>query len=420
MWLWCVAGLVFAMVLVGGATRLTESGLSIVEWKPVTGAVPPFGEADWQAEFAKYKTIPQYERLNRGMSLDEFKTIYWWEWGHRLLGRLIGAAFLLPFLWFLWRRSFDRRTGFGLAGIFALGAVQGAVGWWMVASGLTERVSVSQYRLAFHLTLACMIYVALVWTADRTPPPYPPPGSLPNPPPLAGEGREGDATEAAPRIVPRRLRWSAGALLALALVQIYLGALVAGLRAGLIFNTWPLIDGSFIPRAADLFFAHPLLRNFFENTLTVQFDHRMAAYGLCALALIHAVDARLHGDKPLATGAAFVAAALLAQAGIGIMTLIRGVPIELALSHQAMALVALTAATLHAARTFRGRAGTAGVPPALYGGASHAGETPAVPAKQSRTTQGIEDTGMRHLSSLQPVDINKLVIAISTPSRRLS
>jgi cytochrome c oxidase assembly protein subunit 15 len=349
-WLWCVASLVFAMVLVGGATRVTESGLSIVEWKPVTGAVPPLGEADWQAEFAKYKTIPQYERLNRGMSLDEFKTIYWWEWGHRLLGRIIGAAFLLPFLWFLWRGSFDRRTSFALAGIFALGAVQGAVGWWMVASGLTERVSVSQYRLAFHLTLACMIYVALVWTADRTP-------SL-HPRPLAGEGGDGAPAR---RIVPRRLRWSAGALLVLAIVQIYLGALVAGLRAGLIFNTWPLIDGSFIPRAADLFFAHPLWRNFFENTLTVQFGHRMAAYGLCALALIHAADARLHGrDKRLATGAGFMAVAVLAQAGIGIMTLIRSVPIELALLHQAGALVVLTAAALHAARTVGRSAGTAG------------------------------------------------------------
>jgi heme a synthase len=352
-WLWCVAGLVFAMVLVGGATRLTESGLSIVEWKPVTGAVPPLGEAEWQAEFAKYKTIPQYERLNRGMSLDEFKTIYWWEWGHRLLGRVIGAAFLVPFLWFLWKRSFDRRTSFALAGIFALGAVQGAVGWWMVASGLTERVSVSQYRLAFHLTLACMIYVALVWTADRKPAPYPPP--------LAGKGREGAAAR---RMAPGRLRWSACALLVLAIVQIYLGALVAGLRAGLIFNTWPLIDGSFIPRTADLFFAHPLWRNFFENTLTVQFDHRMVAYGLCALALIHGVDARLHGrDKRLATGAGFVAVAVLAQAGIGIMTLIRGVPIELALLHQAVAMVVLTAATLHAARTVG--AGSAGVSPAV-------------------------------------------------------
>src|SRR5712675_1462024 len=364
-WLWCVASLVFAMVLVGGATRLTESGLSIVEWKPVTGAVPPLGEADWQAEFAKYKTIPQYERLNRGMSLDEFKTIYWWEWGHRLLGRIIGAAFLLPFLWFVWRRSFDRRTGFALAGIFALGAVQGAVGWWMVASGLTERVSVSQYRLAFHLTLACMIYVALAWTADRT--------------------LLASATQAARRMAPRRLRWSACAVLALAIVQIYLGALVAGLRAGLIFNTWPLIDGNLIPRTADLFFAHPLWRNFFENTLTVQFDHRMAAYGLCALALIHAVDARLHGrDKRLATGAGFVAVAVLAQAGIGIMTLIRGVPIELALLHQAVALVVLTAATLHAARTVGRSAGSAGVSPALSGGAADASGTPAVPERRIR------------------------------------
>ena len=331
LWLWCVAGLVFAMVLVGGATRLTESGLSIVEWKPVTGAIPPLGEADWQAEFAKYKTIPQYERLNRGMSLDEFKAIYWWEWGHRLLGRLIGTAFLLPFLWFLWRRLIDRRLALALTGIFTLGAVQGAVGWWMVASGLTERVSVSQYRLAFHLTLACMIYAALAWTADRT---------------LAHA-----RTQAAPQAAPRRLRWIACALLVLVIVQIYLGALVAGLRAGLIYNTWPLIDDSLIPSAAHLFFDQPLWRNFFENTLTVQFDHRMVAYGLCVLALFHAVDAHRQGrGEALATGAGFVAIAILAQAGIGVMTLTRGVPIEIALLHQAMALVVLTAATLHAAR----------------------------------------------------------------------
>jgi heme a synthase len=382
-WLWCVAALVFAMVLVGGATRLTESGLSIVEWKPVTGTIPPLGEADWQAEFAKYKTISQYQRLNRGMSLDEFKTIYWWEWGHRLLGRIIGAAFLLPFLWFLWRRSFDRRTGLALAGIFALGAVQGAVGWWMVASGLAERVSVSQYRLAFHLTLACMIYVALVWAADRTARPASPSLTLPRErgtegwSKRMGEGRE----RAARRVVPRRLRWSACALLALAIVQIYLGALVAGLRAGLIFNTWPLIDGGFIPSTVDLFFAEPLWRNFFENTLTVQFDHRMVAYGLCALAVIHAVDARVYGrDKQLATGAGFLAVALLAQAGIGIMTLIHGVPIELALLHQAVALVVLTGATLHAARTLGGSAGSAG-------------GTPALPEKRTRPAHGMRQNG---------------------------
>jgi cytochrome c oxidase assembly protein subunit 15 len=303
--------------------------LSITEWKPVTGMIPPLGESDWQAEFAKYKTIPQYEKLNAGMSLDEFKAIYWWEWGHRLLGRLIGVVFLLPFLWFLWRRAIDRRLGAALAGIFALGAVQGAVGWWMVASGLTERVSVSQYRLAFHLTLACIIYVALAWTADRT---------------VAGH-----AVPAAACAVPRRLRWTAGAVLGLIIAQIYLGALVAGLHAGLIYDTWPLIDGSFIPSAANLFFDQPLWRNFFENALTVQFDHRVIAYALVVLALAHAIDAH-RSAAHLAAGATVVAAALVTQAIIGIGTLTGGVPLALALLHQATALVALTAATLHARR----------------------------------------------------------------------
>ena len=162
-----MAALVLAMVLVGGATRLTESGLSITEWRPVMGTLPPLGEAQWQAEFEKYQAIPQYHALNQGMSLDAFKTIYWWEWTHRLIGRVIGAAFLLPFLWFLWRGW----VGPGLRGrlwfIFGLGALQGAVGWWMVASGLADRIEVSQYRLATHLVLACVIYVALIWTAQR-------------------------------------------------------------------------------------------------------------------------------------------------------------------------------------------------------------------------------------------------------------
>ncbi len=338
LWLWCVAGLVFAMVLVGGATRVTESGLSITEWKPVTGVVPPLSEADWQAEFARYKTIPQYERLNRGMSLGAFKAIYWWEWAHRVLGRLIGVVFALPFLWFWWRRAIDRRLGGALAGIFVLGAVQGAVGWWMVASGLTERVNVSQYRLAFHLTLACIIYAVLAWTADRA-------RSCSRHDAWAGAAAQSSAPP-----LPARLRWSAGTLLGLVIVQIYLGALVAGLRAGLIYNTWPLIDGSFIPSAANLLFDQPWWRNFFENTLTVQFDHRMLAYGLCMLALAHAVDAHRSGNDHVATGAAFVVVAVLAQAGIGIVTLVSTVPLHLALLHQAMALVVLTAATLHAAR----------------------------------------------------------------------
>jgi cytochrome c oxidase assembly protein subunit 15 len=326
LWIGCLAALVFAMVVVGGATRLTQSGLSIVEWKPVTGVIPPLSQADWQVEFEKYKTIPQYERVNRGMSLAEFKTIFWWEWSHRLLGRLIGAAFALPFLWFLWRGFIDRGLAVALAGIFMLGAVQGAVGWWMVASGLTERVSVSQYRLAFHLTLACLIYAALVRTADRV-------------------------AMGAPAATPRRIALGATSLLVLVLVQIYLGALVAGLHAGLIYNTWPLIDGGLVPKASNLLFDRLAWRNFFENPLTVQFDHRMVAYALVALALLHLGDVfRNVENRRLRTGAALLAVAVCAQAAIGIITLVASAPIGLAMLHQAMALVVLTVATLHASR----------------------------------------------------------------------
>src|SRR5215213_3801876 len=208
LWLLAVAALVFLTLLVGGATRLTESGLSIVEWKPVTGTIPPLSENAWLAEFEKYQATTQYQQLNPGMTPAEFKTIYRWEWTHRLLGRLIGAAFLFPFLWFLWRGWVERRLKWRLWGIFALGAVQGGVGWWMVASGLAGRVSVSQYRLAFHLTLACAIYAAILWTA---------------------RGLDARAAEPA----PARLRTTALGLAILVLLQIYLGALVAGLDAGL-------------------------------------------------------------------------------------------------------------------------------------------------------------------------------------------
>src|ERR1700722_13560650 len=204
LWLYAVAALVLAMVLVGGATRLTESGLSITEWQPVTGTLPPLNETQWQAEFEKYQAIPQYRKLNRGMNLGAFKTIYWWEWTHRLLGRTIGMAFLLPFLWFLWRGWIRPGLRAPLWVIFGLGALQGAVGWWMVASGLADRVEVSQYRLATHLVLACVVYVALIWTAQRL-----------------------DEQPSIP--VPARVRLSAIGLLVLVLAQIYLGALVAGL-----------------------------------------------------------------------------------------------------------------------------------------------------------------------------------------------
>jgi cytochrome c oxidase assembly protein subunit 15 len=329
-WLLAVAALIFAMVLVGGATRLTESGLSITEWQPVTGTIPPLSDAQWQAEFDKYKTIPQYQQMNRGMSLGEFKTIFWWEWAHRLLGRLIGAAFLLPFLWFLARGWIEPGMRARFWAIFGLGALQGAVGWWMVASGLGGRTEVSQYRLAFHLTLACVIYAAIVWTAERL------------------------VTRPAATVAPR-LRASANVLVVLVLAQIYLGALTAGSRAGLVYNTWPLIDGAFVPAGAHLFFDQPWWRNFFENTLTVQFDHRMMAYTVLIVALLHAADAlRMPARGAGATGAVVLAIAVLLQAALGVLTLLHQVPIGLGLAHQGLALVVLTIASLHAARLAAG------------------------------------------------------------------
>src|SRR3954447_11229599 len=217
-WLTIVAALIAIMVLVGGATRLTESGLSIVEWKPIAGTLPPLTDAQWSEAFEGYKTIPQYRQLNAGMSLDEFKTIFWWEWSHRLLGRVIGIAYLLPFLWFIWRGALAADLKRKLWMIFALGALQGAVGWWMVASGLTQRIEVSQLRLATHLVLALLIYAAIVWTLRRL-------------------------RQRQPVVDSSRLRVSAMVLLALTFVQLYLGALVAGLRAGRVYNTWPEIDG---------------------------------------------------------------------------------------------------------------------------------------------------------------------------------
>ena len=305
----------------------------------MTGALPPLSEGQWQAEFQKYQAIPQYRELNRGMSLAEFKTIFWWEWAHRFLGRLIGAAFLFPFLWFLWRGWIASELRPRLWLIFALGALQGAVGWWMVASGLADRVEVSQYRLATHLVLACAIYVALVWTAQRL-------GegtSIFPPAPAAWQG--GGAA---------RLRASAAGLLELVLLQIYLGALVAGLRAGYVYNTWPLIDGALVPEGSRLFADAPLWRNFFENTLTVQFDHRMLAYAIWLCALAHAIDVGRARRGPAFAGAVALLVALTLQAALGIWTLLAAAPLPVALLHQAMAMLVLTAATMHAASVSRG------------------------------------------------------------------
>jgi cytochrome c oxidase assembly protein subunit 15 len=324
-WLISIAVLIAIMVLVGGATRLTESGLSIVEWKPVTGMLPPLNQEQWAQAFEAYKTIPQYRELNAGMNLADFKTIFWWEWSHRLLGRGIGVAYLLPFLWFLHRGALSTELRRRLWLIFGLGAVQGAVGWWMVASGLSERVEVSHYRLATHLVLALLIFAGIVWTLRR----------------LA------DRTAV---VAASRLRITSVALLVLTFVQLYLGALVAGLRAGRVYNTWPDIDGGLIPSAARLFFAEPWWRNLFDNTLTVQFEHRMTAYVLLALAIVHALDAIRSRAAAAINGALWLAGAIVLQATLGVLTLLNQVPTGLALAHQAVAIAVLTLAIVQAER----------------------------------------------------------------------
>ncbi len=325
-WLVSIAALIAIMVLVGGATRLTESGLSIVEWKPVTGALPPLNQAQWIQAFEAYKTIPQYRELNAGMNLGEFKTIFWWEWSHRLLGRVIGVAYLLPFLFFLWRGVVSAELRLRLWLIFGLGALQGVVGWWMVASGLSERVEVSQLRLATHLVLALLIFAAIVWTLRR----------------LMGRP---------PIIATPRLKITSAVLVVLTFVQLYLGALVAGLRAGKIYNTWPEIDGGFIPSAARLFFEAPWWHNLFDNTLTVQFEHRMTAYALFALAVLHALDTvRSRAGPAAVTGALWLLAVITLQATLGILILLNQVPMDLALAHQAVAIAVLSLAVFQAER----------------------------------------------------------------------
>ncbi len=322
-WLLCVAAMIFLTLVVGGATRLTESGLSIVEWKPVTGALPPMSGADWQSEFTKYQATPQYRELNRGMSLGQFKTIFWWEWSHRILARTTGAVFLLPFVLFLWRGWVPPRLRLRLWTIFAGGAALGAVGWLMVASGLVGRTSVSQYWLAFHLTLASTVYAAVLWTARQL---APQPASTAH----------------------KRLRVTALIIAVLVLCQIYPGALVAGLKAGLVFNTWPLIDGALVPDAARLWFVQPAWRNLFENTLTVQFDHRMLAYTIWLAAVLHLADAwRIQAER---RGALLLAVLVSLQAALGIVTLLHQAALPLAMTHQLMAVMVFTAALVHAER----------------------------------------------------------------------
>ncbi len=334
-WLLVCCALVFAIVVVGGVTRLTHSGLSIVEWQPILGTLPPIDETEWVDTFAKYRLTPEYLKVNRGMSLEAFKAIFWWEYVHRLLGRLIGLVFLLPLLWFWWRGRIERALVPKLAGIFVLGALQGAMGWYMVKSGLIDNPRVSQYRLTAHLAIALAIYSAMLWAAL---------GLL-----YPGRARL-DPSHA--RL--RRFSWIITALIAYTVVS---GGFVAGIRAGLAYNTFPLMNGYLVP--PEMFMLEPWYANFFNNLATVQFDHRLGAWLLALLVPWFWLKAR---RAALAPGTSLNASASLAgklllgllavQLALGIATLLLVVPIPLAAAHQGGAVLLLGAALLanHALR----------------------------------------------------------------------
>ena len=327
-WLSIVAALVLAMVVVGGATRLTDSGLSITEWKPVTGAIPPLSDADWRSEFAKYQQIPQYQLMNRGMSLAEFKTIYWWEWAHRFLGRLVGLVYALPFAYFLIRREIPKRLVVRCFGLLALGGLQGAIGWWMVSSGLSERVSVAPERLMVHLGLAFGLFGALVWTALDA---------------WRGEARQP---------LPSPWRALSLGLLGLVFLQILLGALVAGNDAGFVYNDWPLMNGTLFPRS---YLGEGLWGTIAHSQGAVQLHHRLAGYVLLVVAIWLAVSARRTNYVPPPAKRLMTATAhaVVLQAVLGVATLMLAVPLWLGILHQLFAAVVLGLATAFAWRIRR-------------------------------------------------------------------
>lgn len=313
-WLLFVILLVFAIVLVGGTTRLTESGLSITEWQPVTGIVPPLGEAAWQQAYDLYRQSPQYDLLNRGMSLAEYRSIFWWEWAHRQLGRFIGVVYLAGFVWFALSRAVGPRTLAALGGLGLLLGTQGVVGWIMVASGLQPGMTaVAPIKLTLHLTLACLFFAGTVAMFVR----------------LGG---------AAPERATRTTRVAAWLLVVLAFGQIALGGFVAGHDAGLTYNTWPLIDGEFVPDG--LTTLQPIWLNLADNVLAVQFNHRIGAYVLAAAIFAYAVATRREGAA-VRGRALLLSMLVLAQIVVGIATLLAHVPIGLALVHQGMALILL-------------------------------------------------------------------------------
>ena len=324
-WLYVLAAMVLLMVLVGGATRLTESGLSITSWKPLSGILPPLSDADWQAEFEAYQQIPQYQQEFSGwMGVNEFKLIFWWEWVHRLLGRLLGFAFAIPFAIFLVQKRIPKSLTWPLAGLFVLGGFQGFLGWWMVTSGLSDLAYVSQYRLAVHLAAACVLWVALLWVARSLHEPI------------------------------KGVRPSSGwvlalwGLLALVFVQIVAGAFVAGLFAGASYNTWPLMDGRLIP--SGLYGIVPFWANLFEDVLTVQFNHRLIAYALTLYVLVMWwVGRRSPGFEGVHGWLPRIALITVLQVVLGIATLLTVVSIPIALGHQALAFMLIGMVTAYLA-----------------------------------------------------------------------
>lgn len=315
-WLMVVLLSIFCLVLVGGATRLTDSGLSITEWKPIHGVIPPLNAQEWQEEFQLYQRIPEYSEINKGMTIEAFKGIFWWEWAHRLIARSIGVIFAVPLFFFWITGRIERRLKLPLLGILTLGGVQGAIGWWMVASGLSKRVDVSQYRLAIHLTVACLIFASVTWVWRAL------------------------SRHSGQLMAPSGPSIFAGIIVVVTFLQIYLGALVAGLDAGLAYNTWPLMDNAIVPDGLTVM--QPLWLNAFENAKAVQFLHRFNAYFVFLLALANMLwlTARLHGTTH-ANRSIVLFLLVCVQAALGILTLLHSVPLDLALAHQGCALLLL-------------------------------------------------------------------------------
>lgn len=329
-WLFACCALVFAMVVVGGVTRLTHSGLSIVEWQPIVGTLPPLTDAQWQEAFAKYQSTPEYRLVNHAMDVAAFKGIFWWEYFHRLLGRLIGVAFFVPLAWYALRRRLPPGLAPRLAAIFALGGLQGAMGWYMVQSGLVDDPRVSHFRLTAHLGLALAIFAAMFWIGLGL---------------LRRRAGSGDARLAG-------LRGAGLALAGLVFVMALTGGLVAGIRAGFAYNTFPSMNGYVVP--PEILMLEPWYRNFFYNMATVQFDHRLIAWTLALVVPLFWLRVR-HNEAAtpgMRVGADLLLATLVAQVALGIATLLLRVPVPLAAAHQAGA-VLLFAAALNVAHALR-------------------------------------------------------------------